>query len=144
VCSPWKMCNVQYEEDVLDLIHSAWESVVPLPCTTSQRFAARDKHFSFQFLQWVLHKTVNIPQLLCHILWTDEAGFTRNVRTPCNSYTWTMENPHVTHHSLFQQRFSVNAWARIIDDYKFRLYLIENFLSGVHYSDFLEETLPLL
>jgi hypothetical protein len=23
VCSPWKMCNVQYEEDVLDLIHSA-------------------------------------------------------------------------------------------------------------------------
>jgi hypothetical protein len=83
-------------------------------------------------------------QLLCHILQTDKAVFTRNVRTPYNLYVWAMENPHATHHSPFQQRFSVSVWAKIVEYYVFRLYVIEDFLSGVHYSDFLEETLSLL
>jgi hypothetical protein len=60
-----------------------------------------------------------------------------------------LHNLHVsatdnTHYSSFQHRCSVNCWAGIVDDYIIRPYVIQDSLSGVHYTNFLEEMLPLL
>jgi hypothetical protein len=55
-----------------------------------------------------------------------------------------MENPHATHNTSLQRKYSVNVWAWIIDDYVIRLHAIQDHVGGVHYTIFLEETLPLL
>jgi hypothetical protein len=55
-----------------------------------------------------------------------------------------MENHHATHHSSLQQRFNVNIWARIVDDYVIRSYIIQDHHDEAHHADFLEETLLLL
>jgi hypothetical protein len=57
---------------------------------------------------------------------------------------YEQQNLHVTDHSSFHQRFRANICARIIDDYIIRPCIIENHLSGVHYTDFVEDTLPVL
>jgi hypothetical protein len=44
----------------------------------------------------------------------------------------------------FQHRFGANVWAGIVDDYVIGPFVIHDRLSGVQYTDFLEETLLLL
>jgi hypothetical protein len=84
-------------------------------------------------------KIVDTPTFLCRVLWTDKAVFASGVRNLHNLHVWATENLHATRHSSFQHRFSVNIWAGIVDDY-----VIQDCLGGAQYSDFPEETLPLL
>jgi hypothetical protein len=66
----------------------------------------------------VLHKIVNIPQFLCHVLWTVEAVYIgSDVHNLHSLHVWAAENPHAADHSSFKQRFIVNIWAGVIGDY---------------------------
>jgi hypothetical protein len=83
--------------------------------------------------------------ILNHVLWTDEAGFTTDrVMNLNNLHVWAEENPHPTRSSSFQHRFSVSVWAGIVDYHLIGPYVIEDRISGAQYLNFLQETLPIL
>jgi hypothetical protein len=119
--------EVWNEEDVLDIVHHnpsastrhissetgrLYQSTLrenqlhPFHVQLVQGLQPGDKHLRLQFSRWVLHKTVDTPQFLCRVLWTDEAVFTRSgVHSLHNLHVWTTENPHATRHFSFQHRF---------------------------------------
>jgi hypothetical protein len=98
-----------------------------------------------EYCQWLLHRVVDEPNFLNRVLWTDEAGFTRDgVLNLHNLHVWAEENPNPTRSSSFQHRFSVNVWAGIVDDYLIGPYVIEDCIGGAQYLNFLQETLLIL
>jgi hypothetical protein len=49
----------------------------------------------FWFCPWLLHTNADELESLCHVLWTDEAAFTRSgVNRLHNLHEWALENPH--------------------------------------------------
>jgi len=69
------------------------------------------------FCSWILTKIRNDPDFTAKIMWTDEATFTRaGITNFRNLHIWAEENPHAIRPSRFQQQFSVNVWAAIIND----------------------------
>lgn len=80
-----------------------------------------------------------------NILVTDEASFTCNgIHSFRNTHYWALENPHVIRRTHFQQRFSVNVWAGIVNGVLIGPYILENRLTGALYFQFLRDTLPVL
>jgi hypothetical protein len=78
------------------------------------------------------------PLNLCAVLCTGEAVFrTSAVHNINNLHVWETEDPHTIHHSIFQQRFRVNVWARIVDDYVIGPCVIQGHFRGIQYANFL-------
>jgi hypothetical protein len=104
-----------------------------------------DKECRLEYCRWHLHRVVDEPDFLNSVLWTDEAGFTRDGEMNLhNLHVWAEENPHPTRSSSFQHRFSVNIWAGIVDDHLIGPYVTEHRMSGVQYLNFLQKTLRIL
>lgn len=96
-----------------------------------------------QFCNWLLHRIVVQPNFLRFILWTDEASFSRDgIFNSRNSHVWAEENSNAIVPKSHQQRWSVNIWAGIVDDYLIGPYLLPNRLTGPIYEIFLNEVLP--
>lgn len=96
-----------------------------------------------QFCGWLIQKCAEEPNFLRSILFTDEAGFTRDgVFNVHNTHIWSDENPHAIRESHHQQKFSVNVWAGIIDNILVGPYILPNRLNGPEYLRFLREVLP--
>jgi hypothetical protein len=56
-----------------------------------------DSNLRFQFCRRLLHRIVDESELLCRVLCTDEAAFTRSgVNTLHSLLGWTIENPYAT------------------------------------------------
>jgi hypothetical protein len=86
-----------------------------------------------------------IRAFLEHILWSDEAAFTRySVFNGHISYLWAQHNPHVIRKWGHQVCWSINVWASIIGNYVAGPYLLPDCLSGPTYCVFLQEVLPVL
>lgn len=91
-----------------------------------------------QFCTWLLQ---NLDK---NILWTDEATFTRlglfNVH---NEHWWAPRghNPHVVRRHSFQNRFSVNVWAGILNDCIIGPFFIDERLTGERYLQLIESSL---
>ncbi|CAH2011906.1 unnamed protein product, partial [Acanthoscelides obtectus] len=69
-----------------------------------------------RFCEWLLHQHDNNPDFLKCILVTDESTFTRNgVNNFRNTHVWSVENPHAVRRAHFQQTFSVNVWAGMVN-----------------------------
>jgi hypothetical protein len=94
--------------------HMLHEPLCPFTAQLVQGLYPSDNNFYFQFSWWLQYKTVDEPQFLCHVLWTDEATFTR---TGTNSLHNLHEWAHATQYSSSEQRFSISVWARIIYSY---------------------------
>lgn len=96
-----------------------------------------------RFCQWFVRKCTENPAFTALILFTDEAGFTRDgIHNVHNQHVWADENPHqmvITHH---QQQFSVNVWAGIIGNYLLGPYFLPRRLTGERYLRFLQYDLP--
>jgi hypothetical protein len=76
---------------------------------------------------------------------TDESVFTRSsVHSLYNSHIWATENLHSIRQSSFQQRFIVNFWTGIVNDYIIGPCVIRDRLDGAPYANFLQEMLPVL
>jgi hypothetical protein len=98
-----------------------------------------------QCCQWLLHKTVDIPDFSCHVLWINEKAFARSgVNNPHNPHERELWNSHSTQCSSFQQRFNTGILTRIIDNYIPGPYMIENHVNGIKCTDFVDRKLPLL
>jgi hypothetical protein len=59
-------------------------------------------------------------------------------------HLWAQENPHGVRQSNFQQRFSINIWAGIVDNFLIGSHELPAGLTGASYYHFLHDDLPLL
>jgi hypothetical protein len=103
-----------------------------------------DKERRLGYCRGLLHRVVDEPEFSNRVLWTDEAGFTRDgVMNLHSLHVLVEENPHPTQSSSFQHRFSVNVWAGIFDDHLIVPYVIEDRIGGAQCLNFLQETRPI-
>jgi hypothetical protein len=74
------------DEDLFQYHYSRVQGLMP-----------HDRHHRLQYYEWLLREHERDPGFLEHILWSDEAAFTREcVFNNHNSYLWAQHNPHVT------------------------------------------------
>lgn len=98
-----------------------------------------------EFCNWFLEMANQDRNFLPSVLFTDEAGFSRDgIFNFHNTHCWAEENPHLIHQSRHQRKFSVNVWAGIIGDHLIGPYFFEGALTGQFYANFLEHELPQL
>jgi hypothetical protein len=111
-------CNVQDDEVVLDAVNDnpssstrciasqtglskiiVWHvlcenSLHPFHLQPVQGLQPGDKERRLDYCRWFLHRVVDEPNFLNHVLWTDEAGFMRDgVMNLHNLHVWTEEDP---------------------------------------------------
>lgn len=76
------------------------------------------------------------------ILFTDEAGFTRDgIINSHNLHIWAEENPRAIIQTKHQQRFMVNVWAGIIGNNLIGPFFLDDRLNGARYLHFLQQYL---
>ena len=96
-----------------------------------------------EFCRWLQQTCAANPDFLRNVLFTDEAGFTRDgIVNFHNTHVWAYENPHATVESRHQQRFSLNVWAGLVGDHLIGPYVLPNRLNGQAYLTFLRDDLP--
>lgn len=97
------------------------------------------------FCEWLLQENAQNDHFTADILVTDESIFTRNGITNLhNTHVWDLENPHATLRNNFQDRFSLNVWAGIVDDRLIGPFILPNRMDGLQYLHFLRNDLPVL
>lgn len=97
-----------------------------------------------QFVQWFLQRNIADPAFPAHVLFTDEAFFTRDgYFNSKNSHIWDYENPHAMFVRTHQQ-FSVNIWAGIVGDHLLGSVSLPLHLNEAAYLEVFQNTLPLL
>jgi hypothetical protein len=123
-----------------------WGAFVFLPFTICINAATgKVNNFRLQFWRWLIHKTVNGPDISFCLLWIYEATFTNSgVNNLHNIHEWALGKPHDIWRPSFQQRFSVSVWSLIVDDYSTSSCVIVNHLDGIEYIYFIERMLLLL
>lgn len=88
-----------------------------------------------EFSEWIR----NHGELVPFIIWSDEATFTRGgVFNIHNHHFYAEENPRVVRRGNFQNRFSVNVWAGILNNTLFGPIEIPARLNANEYLNFLE------
>lgn len=93
-----------------------------------------------EFAEWFLNRRDNFSK---DVLWSDEAYFSREgIFNTHNLHEWHEINPHIVRERAFQQRFSINVWAGILNDRLIGPYILPSPLTGHHYSIFLRTVLP--
>lgn len=108
-----------------------------------QGLSPRDFQPRIEFCQWLLRKIALIPLFLTNILFTDEAGFSREVIFNYhNNHFWADVNPRKISQRKHQVRFCVNVWLGIIGDVLLGPVFLPNRLNGASYLDFLINMLP--
>jgi hypothetical protein len=91
------MCSMKRHDKHLDSFH-----VQPTP-----GLQPGDNDLYLQFWRWLLHKTVEEPNILTRVLWNDEAGFMSGVDSLHNVHEWAL--------LLDALHFRNDVWAGIID-----------------------------
>lgn len=99
-----------------------------------------------EFARFFLEKQRRNPNFISEVLFTDEAGFTRDGIINChNLHIWNDENPHAVVQTKHQERFIINVWMGLVGNYLVGPYIIDGTLNGQKYLEFLQEHLnPLL
>lgn len=93
------------------------------------------------FCQWHLRQNGIDPLFKSTVLFTDEFTFIHDgIFNTHNTHTWA----HATVRRSHQVRYSINVWAGIIGEYIIGPYQLPNRLTGEVFTQFLEETLPVL
>lgn len=121
------------------------ELLHPFHVQKVQGLLPADYHPRVNYCQWLLGKCAENPQFCSRVLFTDEAGFTRNgMFNYRNEHVWSHENPHAIVQFRHQHQFSVNVWAGIVGDCLVGPFVFPERLNGVIYRNFLENELPIL
>jgi hypothetical protein len=90
-----------------------------------------------------VHQSREKPDFPAVVLFMDEACFTQEgIFNSHNSHVWADANPHAASVHCHQQRFVVNVWAGIVNDFYSGPYLLCQWHSAQIYRVFLEEKLP--
>lgn len=85
------------------------------------------------------------PQLLQHILWSDEATFHSDGSVNRhNMHYWSQTNPHWMQEVNHQGHWSVNIWCGILNGQIIGPFFFDQSLNGERYLNFLRNELPIL
>lgn len=106
----------------------------PYHLTVTQEITESDKVKRVEFAQWLLQN----PQLMPHILWSDEAYFSLNgVVNKHNCIIWAFENPR---RSISESLHSpqVCVWMAVSMDYKLKPFFFPSTVTGASYLDMLQ------
>lgn len=96
-----------------------------------------------EFCRWLLQQNDMDEHFTRHVFVTDEATFTRSgVNNFRNTHVWATENPHAVRRTHFQQRFSLNVWAGILNGKLIDPFLLPARITGAAYLHFLQNSLP--
>lgn len=114
------------------------QSLHPYHVQKVQALLPTDLPRRLEFCHWFLEKHNEDPNFLRYVMFTDEAGFTRDGIFNChNTHIWADENPHAIRDSHHQQQFSINVWAGIVGNQLLGPYELPGRLNGNTYLDFL-------
>lgn len=121
------------------------QQLYPYHIQRVQALLPRDFPQRMVFCQWILQKCVQHPQFLSHVLFTDEASFSREaIINYHNNHLWAEDNPHGIVEAHHQHKFSVNVWVGIIGEHLIGPHFLPLRLNGDSYCNFLEHHLPIL
>lgn len=110
-----------------------------------QALSPQDFPIRLEFCEWLLAKHRRNPTFTKDILVCDESCFTRNgIMNFRNMHYWHIENPHAIRRTNFQQTFSVNVWAGLVNNMLIGPFVLPNRLNGANYLNFLRNDLPIL
>ncbi|GFQ78161.1 uncharacterized protein TNCT_62331 [Trichonephila clavata] len=85
------------------------ERLYPFRYTTVQGLKPDDCQKRVAFCEWLLQQQNTDNGFISHILWTDEACFTREgVFNHHNSHMWSEVNPHAIRPQKHQERWCVS------------------------------------
>jgi hypothetical protein len=97
------------------------QSLYPYHFQRVQALTPPDHRARVVFCLWLLAKCLINTQFVAYILFTDEAGFTREcIVSFHHAHVWVDDNPHTTVAARHQHRFSANIWMGILGDELFR------------------------
>lgn len=78
-----------------------------------------------QYANWFLGKQRDDRHFIENVIFTDEAGFTRDgVINSHNLHHWEEENPHAYIETKNQYKFCINVWAGIIGNHLIGPYML--------------------
>lgn len=118
------------------------QGLYPFHLTKVQALNEEDYPRRVNFCQWLITRLHEDRQFLNKILWSDEAGFSREgIFNVHNEHVWSDENPHATKIKGYQNKFSVNVWAGILDDHLIGPVFLPTPLNGQNYLQFLRNDL---
>jgi hypothetical protein len=93
------------------------QSLYPYHIQRLQALTPPDHRARVVHCHWLLAKYFVNPRFVANILFTDEAGFTRDsVVNFHNTHIWLDDNPHISVASRHQHRFSIKVWVGIVGD----------------------------
>ncbi len=103
-----------------------------------QALKPADYPFRLNFCKWVMQQcALQLDYFISHVLFTDESTFScEGIFNAHNSHVWATDNPHATRPRAYQQRFCVNVWAGIVNDFLIGPYLLPTRLNGESYLIF--------
>ncbi|KFM62974.1 hypothetical protein X975_21073, partial [Stegodyphus mimosarum] len=102
-----------------------------------------DYSLRVHFCHWFLQQCEAQANFPSDALFRDEATFSQDgIFSRYNMHVWSTKNPHGTRPREFQNSFSVNVWAGIVNDYLIGPYLLPARSNGFCYRIFLQEVLP--
>lgn len=126
------VCEILHEQ----LLH-------PYHLQRVQALKPQDFQPRLEFCEWLQMKCRQDRFFLDKVLFTDEAGFTREgIVNFHNSHVWADVNPYAFFEGRFQDKFSINVWAGILGDRLIGPYFMPRRLDGPAYVNFLAEILP--
>ncbi|CAK9820332.1 hypothetical protein ANTPLA_LOCUS10558 [Anthophora plagiata] len=119
------------------------EGLHPYKYVRMQTLHPEDYIRRMEYSRWLLGEIERNPSFCRYILWTDEALFTREgCFNAHNSHVWDDENPIAIRTHARQERWLVNLWAGICDNFVIGPYILPEKLNGATYQHFLEHVLP--
>lgn len=108
-----------------------------------QDLLAPDLDQRLDFCRFITEQRQQDVNFAKHILFTDEACFTRSgVTNLHNEHVYADENPHATKVTHYQHEFRINVWAGIIGNFIIGPVILPPRLNGVDYLEHLQNTLP--
>ncbi|XP_066262388.1 uncharacterized protein [Euwallacea similis] len=103
----------------------------------------QDSESRLRFYQFVMFQRETDVNFGRNVLFSDEAGFTRERITNChNEHVYADENPHAIKTVHFQEEFRINVWAGILDNFIIDPVILPQQLTEEIYSQHLQNTLP--
>ncbi|KOC62224.1 hypothetical protein WH47_03982 [Habropoda laboriosa] len=103
----------------------------------------RDFVQRMKYSRWLLGEIERNPSFCRYILWTGEVLLTRDgCFNTHNLYVRNDENPYAMRPYAAQERWPVNLWAGICNDFVVGPYILPDRLNGSTYNNFLENVLP--
>lgn len=105
-----------------------------------QSFKPGDNLRRIEFCEFMMLKMPEDPQFLSNIIWTDESKFSREgITNRRNQHFWATENPQALREVHFQDKFSFNVFAILLNN-RVRYFIYDDNLNSDKYLEILRET----